>query len=199
MNKSLIVTLAVLGVFLGRELVQPAAAAPDGQRKILIVQLRRIVDESKEGREIVGKVRAQIAKKKEQIAGEVKLLQEQVNVLMKAQLPDRDAAWYGDIKKALDKQGTLKAQEQYFVAKLNDDIARKLNNLMRGCHQEAREVMKAIGADLVVVSRMGGIQINSDKDLQDEIMFRRVLCARDGLDITNEVLKRMDKFFEDNR
>ncbi len=193
MQKSLVV-LALLGALLGRELIQPALAQGNSG-PILIVHLRKIIDDSKEGREIVGKVRAEMAAKKEEIARDVKSLQENVNNLMKRKLYDRDEGWYKNVKAALDRQGQLKAAEQFFIAKLNDQIARGLNELIRGVQQESREVMKQRGGAMVIVSRMGVIEINSDKDLQDEVVFRRVLCADEKLNITDAVLKRMDKAF----
>ena len=103
------------------------------------------------------------------------------------------------IRDSLDTQSRLKAEEQYFVARLNDDVARRVNQLIRGAMQEARTLMKERGALLVLNSRMGRVQINSDQQMQEEGVLRRVLCAAPGTDVTDDVLTRMNKWFQENQ
>lgn len=194
MQKSLIV-LALLGALLGRELMQPAFAQ-GGKEAVLVLDIRKVIDDSKEGREIVGKVRAQMAAKKDEFQAEVTKLQEQVRQLTKSKLTDHDEGWYQEVKTALSRQGELKAQEQYFIARLNDDIARGLNSILRTAGQVAEEIRKERGASIVLVTRIGAIEINNDAGLQDEVVFRRVVAMKDGLDVTAECIKRMDKMFK---
>ena len=193
MQKSLIV-LALAGALVGRELMQPVVAQGNGG--ILVLDIRQVIDDTKEGREIVGKVRAEMAQKKNEIELEVKKLQEQVKQLTKAKLPDKDKAWYDELKIALERQGTLKADEQYFIATLNDKVARGLNQILRGAKQEAEKIRKARGASVVLITRLGSIEVNNDGDLQDEVVFRRVLAMEPNLDITKDVITMMDKDFD---
>jgi Skp family chaperone for outer membrane proteins len=175
--------------------VASAQAAP----KILVVDLKKLIDESAEGKEFVGRLKKQMADKKDEFAGAVRQLQEQQKKLMAVELMNRDARWYDAVRAALDAQATLKVEEQYFVARINDQISRQVNELIRGAQEEARKIMKARGADLVLLSRMGPITINSDKELQDEIVFRRALATSPDLDITDEVMKQMDEWYRQNK
>jgi Skp family chaperone for outer membrane proteins len=177
----------------------PSLFAQDTKPKILVVYLKKIIDESAEGKEFVGALKKRMADKKQEFAKNVDELKVQQQKLMEVELMNRDETWYKQVRAALEAQASLKVEEQFFIAKLNDQIARQINELLRGAQQEARSIMKARGADLVIISRMGPITINSDKELQDEIVFRRVLCAKDELDITDEVMKRMDEWYRKNK
>jgi Skp family chaperone for outer membrane proteins len=177
----------------------PSLFAQDTKPKILVVYLKKIIDESAEGKEFVGALKKRMADKKQEFAKNVDELKVQQQKLMEVELMNRDETWYKQVRAALEAQASLKVEEQFFIAKLNDQIARQINELIRGAQQEARSIMKARDADLVIISRMGKITINSDKELQDEIVFRRVLCAKDELDITDEVMKRMDEWYRKNK
>jgi Skp family chaperone for outer membrane proteins len=180
-------------------LAGPSLFAQDAKPKVLVVFLKKIIDDSAEGKEFVGALKKRMAEKKQEFAKQVEQLQEQQKKLMEVELMNRDEKWYTQVRAALEAQAALKVEEQFFIAKLNDQIARQINELIRGAQQEARSIMKARDADLVIISRMGKITINSDKELQDEIVFRRVLCAKDELDITDEVMTRMDEWYRKNK
>lgn len=180
-------------------LAGPALFAQDAKPKVLVLSLKKIIDESAEGKQFVGALKKRMADKKQEFALNVQQLQEQQKKLMEVELMNRDEKWYKQVRKALETQASLKVEEQFFIAKLNDQIARQINELIRGAQTEARRIMKARGADLVIISRMGPIAINSDKELQDEIVFRRVLCHKDELDITDEVMKAMDEWYRKNK
>jgi len=179
--------------------VPSRARAEDPKPRILVVSMKRIIKESDEGSQFVGKLRQSVAEKKKEIEVQVRQLQQKYKELLEIELPDRDPEWYGEVKSALDKQASLKVEEQYFIAKMNDDIARRLNQLLRGAQQEAKAVMKARGAEIVLLSRTGAVQVNSEQELNDEMVFRRVLCASASIDITDEVIARMNKWYRENK
>lgn len=191
---SVLVVLALLAVAWSQG-GQPAKDAPN----VLVVDVQYIIDESEEGREFVGRLRQKIAEKKKQIAEQVRALQESTKKLMERELPERDKKWYADVEKALAEQNRLKTEEQFFVAKVNDDIARSINELLRGAMDTAKKIMRERGADIVLGSRMRPLQINNDQQLQEEVVLRRVVCARDEVNITKEVLARMDKWYRENK
>jgi hypothetical protein len=46
---------------------------------------------------------------------------------------------------------------------------------------------------------MGPITIESDQEFQQEIISRRIVCARPDIDITDEVIKRMNTWYQNNK
>ena len=191
---SVLVVLALLAVAWSQG-GQPKA----DDSKVLVVDVQHIIDESEEGREFVGRLRQKIAEKKKQIDEQVRALQESTKKLMERELPERDAKWYADVEKALAEQNRLKTEEQFFVAKVNDDIARSINELLRGAMETAKKIMRERGASIVLGSRMKPLQINNDQQLQEEVVLRRVICAKDEINITLEVLARMNKWYRENK
>ncbi len=187
--------LAVFAAFLCTATVARAADKP----KILVVNLQRLIDESEEGKRFIKKLQNEVADKKEAMKKEVMVLQERQRDLMKVESSNRTPKWYEDVRDLFERIAGIKAKEQYFIAKKNDDIARAVTQLVQGARTEARTIMSKRGAWMVLISRTGPLNINSEAGLKEEISQRRVLCAVPQIDITDEVLKAMNKWFRENR
>ena len=174
-------------------------SAQDGATTTLVMDVQRIIDDSAEGREFVIKLRQQIAEKKKDVTQRAQKLHEEVKGLMEAKLHDRDEEWYANFRAAAAKEVALKAEQVTFERELGDRLGRRITQIVRGAQQEARAIMKERGAEIVIASKMGPISVESDQELQREIISRRVVCARKDVDITDEVIKRMNKWWQDNK
>jgi len=192
---ALLCTLAiVLPAFLST-----AAQAQDVTSKVLIMDARRIIDESDEGKEFVQKLRQQMAEKEKEIIEQRQKLQEELKGVLEAKLGDRNKAWYEKFREAARKEVSLKAEQMLFKQEIGDKLGRAITQIIRGAQQEAREIMKERGADVVIASKMGAITIESDQEFQQEIISRRVVCARPDIDITDDVIKRMNAWYADQK
>ena len=174
-------------------------SAQDRATTVLVMDVRRIIDESAEGRQFVIKLRQQIAEKKKDVTQRAQKLQEEVKGLMEAKLHDRNEEWYKDFRAAAAREVALKAEQVTFERELGDELGRAITQIVRGSQQEARLIMKERGADVVIASKMGPISVESDQELQREIISRRVVCSRKDVDITDEVIKRMNKWWQANK
>ena len=106
MNKWLLCALAgclALSVSWG----QGNQVGPD----ILILDLRKAVDDCDEHADLVGGLRKKADQLRAQYTGEVRKLQEEQKELLKKTLSMRGADWYRDVEKSLRKEGQFKAIE----------------------------------------------------------------------------------------
>lgn len=192
------ITLLSLAVFLSA-FVATAAQAQEATSKVLIMDARRIIDESDEGKDFVQKLRQQMAEKEKEIVEQRQKLQEELKGILEAKLSDRNQAWYEKFREAARKEVQLKAEQMLFKQEVGDKLGRAITQIIRGAQQEARAVMKERGADIVIASKMGAITIESDQEFQQEIISRRVICARLDIDITDEVIKRMNTWYKNQK
>lgn len=194
-NTALVFTLAaVLPAF-----VASAAGAEETGSKVLIMDARRIIDESDEGKDFVQKLRQQMAEKEKEINELRQKLQEELKGILEAKLNDRNEAWYEKFREAAQKEVQLKAEQMLFKQEVGDKLGRAITQIIRGAQQEARAIMKERGADVVIASKMGPITIESDQEFQQEIVSRRIVCARSDIDITDEVIQRMNAWYADQK
>ncbi|MHC4547651.1 MAG: OmpH/Skp family outer membrane protein [Planctomycetota bacterium] len=167
--------------------------------RILVMDVQRIIDESDEGKQFVVRVRQQIAEKKREILAERQKLQQELKSILEAKLSDRNEAWYERFREAARQEVNLKAEEMLFERKVGDQLGRAITQIVRGAQQEARAIMKQRGADVVIASKMGPVTIESDQEFQQEIVSRRVVCAKKDIDITDEVIQRMNAWYREHK
>lgn len=195
-NITLLCTLAVVS----SAFVATAARAQEtGTSKVLIMDARRIIDESDEGKDFVQSLRQKMAEKEKEIVQKRQKLQEELKGILEAKLSDRNQAWYEKFREAARKEVNLKAEEMLFKQEVGDKLGRAITQIIRGAQQEARAIMKERGADVVIASKMGPITIESDQEFQQEIVSRRIVCARQDIDITDEVIKRMNTWYKNQK
>jgi Skp family chaperone for outer membrane proteins len=195
-NTTLVFTFAVAWSLF----VAGAARAQEATTsKVLIMDARRIIDESDEGKDFVQKLRQKMAEKEKEIIQQRQKLQEELKGILEAKLSDRNEAWYEKFREAARKEVNLKAEEMLFKQEIGDKLGRAITQIIRGAQQEARAIMKERGADVVIASKMGPITIESDQEFQQEIISRRIVCARPDIDITDEVIKRMNTWYKNNK
>jgi len=176
---------------------KPKPAKP--KSGILVVSLMRAIDESDEGREILAKLREEQASKNQELTEQAQKLQEKVRELRQAKPADRDEAYYKELKKAMETSAHLEMEKRLFEMTKQDELARAMQQLLIGAQQEARTIMKERGAEIVLLTKTGPIELTTDQDVQQEFALRRVLCADDSIDITDEVIARMNKWYKENK
>lgn len=192
------INLLCLAVFLPA-FVATAARAQEAASKVLIMDARRIIEESDEGKDFVQKLRQQMAEKEKEINEQRQKLQEKLKVILQAKLSDRNQVWYEKFREAARQEVNLKAEQMLFKQEVGDKLGRYITQIIRGAQQEARAIMRERGADIVIASKMGAITIESDQEFQQEIISRRVICARPDIDITDEVIKRMNTWYQNQK
>ena len=163
---------------------------------ILVFDLPRAVDECDEHADLVGKLKKEAADLKTKYGDRVKQLQVEQKTLLEKTLSLRSAKWYVDVKKSLMKEGELKAIEAFHRVEIGDKILRGMQALMLSAREAANEIRKERGAKVVLVSKTAPIRFESENDLKDELLNRRVISIGGKADITNDVLKRMNAAYK---
>ncbi len=166
---------------------------------ILVCDMKRIAEGCDEAIELVEALKKRTDAKRAEVQAEVNGLQARQRDLLGKKLSERDLKWYEDYRAAVQTESELKAKAAIFNAQMNDDIARKIDQLMKGTRQEAAKVMAERGASMVLISKMGPMKFENDEELKEEYIFRRVLCCDPAHDITEEVLARMNKWWKENK
>ncbi len=182
------------------------AAAASGQEEkskpksgILILSMLRAIDDSDEGRSVVTKLREEMAAQKERYTVEKTKLQEKVKQLLQLKPGDRTAEFWKQMEEAMETDARLEREKNIVLAKKGEELSRAIQQLVQGAQQEARAIMKERGAEIILLSKTGPIELMSDQDFQQEMLMRRVLCHDDSIDITDEVIRRMNKWYKENK
>jgi Skp family chaperone for outer membrane proteins len=199
MRNLLFVSLAIIAVAaIAQDGPKPAVpAAP--QSKILVLNMLRTVDESEEGKDFIAKLREEQAAKKQELTEQEATLQKDIQILREAKPADRNPEYYVKLEKAMDLQAKLQKEKNLFLAQKQDQLTRAMEELLRLAQQKARDVMKKRGAEVVLLSKLGPIELATEQDHQQELLMRRVLCNEEALDITDEVIKSMNDWYKQNK
>lgn len=186
-------------------LLAVAAFAQDGKQKdkpksmILVVDMMRAIDESDEGRAVIATLKQEMAAQKQRYTEEKAKLQEKVKVLLAAKAADRTPEYYRDLEETMEKNAKIEMENNLFMAKTGDELNRATQQLLQGVQQEARAVMKKRGAEMVLMTKTGPIELATDEDQKQELLMRRVLCYDASVDITAEVIQRMNEWYQKNK
>ena len=168
---------------------------------VLIVDIQRILNDSHEAQAQINAFDLKADKEKKEFAKQIKELEVAKKDLEEGQdLDHRDAKWYAKYLDAVTKEAKLRARYAHYQLLAADERVRKIASLMRGARMAARPIMKARGASIVIISKMGKFEFNNEKQYQEELLFRRVLVADEkAADITAEVLKSMNEWWKQNK
>jgi Skp family chaperone for outer membrane proteins len=198
MRTYLSLSLALLG------LAALAAFAQDGPQPksksgLLVLSMMRTIDESDEGKDIIKKLQEEQASKKQELTDKLAKLQNEVKVLREAKPADRTPKYYTELEKAMETSARLEMEKNIFLAKKQDELNRAMQQLMLLAQEKARDIMRERGAEVVLLTKMGPIELATEQDVQQELLMRRVLCHDESIDITDEVIKRMNKWYGENK
>ena len=115
------------------------------------------------------------------------------NIQKKTKLSERDEKTYAALKKAIEDKGKLDAELAFRNVRDQDYLQRRMQELLRGAKQYAKEIMIARKAHMVLATKVGAIQLEEQKDMQDELLRRRVVAHVKGVNITDDVMKKMNE------
>jgi Skp family chaperone for outer membrane proteins len=189
----------VLPLLAAATFAQEDKAKAKPKSKILVINMLRTIDESDEGRAVIARLREEMATQKQRYGDEMTKLQEKVKQLRDAKPQDRTPEYYKELEEAMATNARLEMEKNIFMAKKGDELSRALQGLLQGAQQEARMVMKERGADIVLLTKTGPLEVVSDQDFQQELLMRRVLCFDESIDITDDVIARMNDWYKKNK
>ncbi len=200
MYKTIVGVLFVCGALVWAQGGDGGAAAKKGPM-VLVVDLQKVVDECDEAQALVGRLEKKaIETRKSLQAKAAKLNLKAAELKKSSNLSDRDPSFYEEQKKIALEAAKLKVDEQLVKEKAGDDIVRKIEALWKDARMKARAIMKKRGGQIVLTSKMGPLVFENQKQLQDEFIFRRVLCVADrDADITQAVLDAMNADYKNRK
>lgn len=196
--------MRILHLILALPLCAAAVSAQDKPKDaprsgILVVNMFRAIEECDEGRAVVSRLKEERVKETQRYADEMQKLQEKVKELREKKTQDHDLAYYKELEQAMSTYARLEMEKNLFAVKKGDELARALQQLLLGAQEQAREEMQARGAEIVLLSKMGPVDIATENDFQQELLMRRAICADPSIDITDAVIARMNKWYAENR
>jgi len=189
MNKTILGVLAVAA----------ALSFAQGETKkstILVVDLQGCVDECEESKVSLQALEQERKQKEEAVQLQVRDLKAKQEELQVKKLSERDEKWYTEFLALLQQKGEIEAQGNQFAARISDRIARLLEGLLLDARGFAEQIRTERGAEIVLVSKLGPIKLEDKKQVSDEYIVRRVIAYAPEMDITAEVVKRMNAKFK---
>ncbi|MHC4409612.1 MAG: OmpH/Skp family outer membrane protein [Planctomycetota bacterium] len=174
--------------------VRAQDAQPEpGAFPILICDFAKVIESCEEAKDI------EEAFKKERDAAEKDLktraekLQATIqDIQKKTKLSERDENTYAALKKAIEDKGKLDAELAFRNVRDQDYLQRRMQELLRGAKSYAKDTMIARKAHMVLATKVGQIQLDDQKQTQDELLRRRVVAHVKGVNITESVMKKMN-------
>jgi len=189
----IVVLLAVVVVLVGR----PSGAnlmAPDSAAVLAVVDLERVVnnlDEWSKAKVDVENFAAQLEEEGNGKREELNSLREDLEAVYVPGTPDYDQALEEASLKALEYQAFVESSKRR-IAKLR---ARRLHGVYKSIRDEVKTMAEEFGLDMVLVddskvavpdARVG------EAELMRQISARRMLYTNQELDVTDELIKRIN-------
>ena len=195
---SIAVIALALGLVLARGDNAANAQGDDAPKKgafpILICDFAKCVDKTEEARDMFEEWQKQREKTEKDLKSRATELQKRIEEIKKqTKLSERDDKLYERLKTAIEDKGKLEGEIAYLNVKSQDYFARRMQELMWGAKSTANSIMKKRGAQLVIGTKTGKILLESQQDLQEEMLRRRVLCYEADADITQAVMDALNK------
>lgn len=174
--------------------VRAQDAQPEpGAFPILICDFAKVIESCEEAKDI------EEAFKKERDAAEKDLktraekLQATIqDIQKKTKLSERDEKTYAALKQAIEDKGKLDAELAFRNVRDQDYLQRRMQELLRGAKTFAKDIMNTRKAHMVLATKVGQIQLDDQKQTQDELLRRRVVAHVKGVNITDSVMKMMN-------
>jgi Skp family chaperone for outer membrane proteins len=182
-----------LGLVLAQDQRPVVAEGAKGEFPVLIVDFADVVENCEEAKDIFDAWKSQREKTETDLRTRAEQLNKAIQEIQKkTKLSERDDKLYKALKKRIEEKGQLEGEMAYKNVTDQDFIARRMQELMRGAKAIANEVRLERGAQLVIGTKRGNIQLESQQDLQEEMLRRRVLAYDNKIDITDEVKRLMN-------
>ncbi|MHC4938358.1 MAG: OmpH/Skp family outer membrane protein [Planctomycetota bacterium] len=178
-------------------LAVPAALAQDpkpGEFPILICDFAHVIEQCEEAKDIEEAFKKEREAAEKDLKDRAEKLQATIqNIQKKTKLSERDEKTYAALKKAIEDKGKLDAELAFRNVRDQDYLQRRMQELLRGAKQYAKEIMIVRKAHMVLATKVGAIQLEEQKDMQDELLRRRVVAHVKGVNITDDVMKKMNE------
>jgi len=191
------VSIALLALALGLVLAQDQrpveAQGAKGEYPALICDFADVVENCEEAKDVFKGWKKEREKAEVDLRARADDLNKRIqDIQKKTKLSDRDDKTYKGLKDAIVEKGQLEGEMAFRNVTGQDFIARRMQELMRGARGHAENVRIGRGAHLVIGTKRGNILLESQQDLQEEMLRRRVLTYDKKIDITDEVKRLMN-------
>ena len=167
---------------------------------ILIVHMQHVVENCEEAKDAVAELRTEKNARQKEFDARIQGLRKQAEGLKKKKLSERDPDFLKQVYEVEFQLAKLQAEASQESIRLSDQMVRKLAGILKDAKAAAEQVMTQKGADYVLVSRVGPITLESEKDLTAEYVGRRVLAWKDpAANVTKDVVALMNEWYKKRR
>jgi Skp family chaperone for outer membrane proteins len=167
-----------------------AKAGDTGELKIGVVSVQRIIRDCKRS----AKYREETTAERDKIAAELERLQAEIEA-DRATLRTRKAGssdYLALVKEILVKQGNLQAQQKFYEQQVGFKEQKMIEGLYKDILQAVGEVAGQRGLDLVFEKSEPELPAAGATELMRIIDTNKLLYSRGVLDISEEVMARLD-------
>ena len=185
---AVLVLLSLLAWAQGNE-----ASAPS----ILIVHMQHVVENCEEAKDAVAELKTERIQKQKEFDARIQVLKKQAAGLKQKKLSERDPEFLQKVYEVDFQLGKLQAEASREGVRLSDQMTRKLAGIFKDAKSAAEQIMTQKGGDYVLVSRIGPISLENEKDLTGEYVGRRVLAWKNpAANITKDVVDLMNDWYK---
>ncbi len=168
--------------------------------RILIVHMQHVVENCDEAKDAVAEIRTEKNARQKEFDGRIQVLRRSMEGLKKKKLSESDSDFLKQVYEVEFQLAKLQAEASQESIRLSDQMVRKLAGILKDAKAAAEQVMAQKGADYVLVSRVGPITLENEKDLTAEYVGRRVLAWKDpAANVTKDVVDLMNEWYKKRR
>jgi len=182
--------ISVVILFMGYEYSWADAKADKPTLKIAVVSVQKIFRDSKrsvryrqEAAAELGRIRAELDKLRAELEADEAGLK-----TLKIGSSDHMA----QVKEILTKQGSLQAQQKFYEQQMVLKQRRMVEEIYKDILRETGEIAKQKGLDLVFEKSEPELSALSSRELDETISTHKLLYSGGCLDITDELMARVD-------
>jgi Skp family chaperone for outer membrane proteins len=185
-----IIFLAATVLLVGYEVGLGESEGDSSELKVGIVSMRRVLQECKRS----AKYRQETLAERDRVLAELERLQAQIGA-DQAALKTRKVGssdYMSLYKEMLDKQASLQTQQKFYEQQVGVREQTMIEGLYKDILKVVDEIAKEKGLSLVFEKSEPELPAASASDLMRTIDTNKLLYSGDGLDISDEVIARLD-------
>ncbi len=187
----IIAALAVSGLFIVMNNTHSfAALGSAGPSKIGVVSVSKVFRECKRTQEF----RQQLSTKRQQLNSQLEALSKEVEAIQAGlnTLKSGSSDYMDRYEEMINKQAKMQAMEEVYKQQLVISEKTLIAQLYKDVLEQAKTVARAKGLDMVFERSEPEIDAMTAKELNDTIGTHKLIYAEGCVDITEEVVKKID-------
>lgn len=192
-----LIALATLGGFLGQQLTQPSAQAQAAPAKratrVAVANIRKLFVKAERTKEAEKQLKAKLTAQEKVLNAKLEQLEAEKKELRTGKWDQTNPIFRGKLKDLAQRYEVLKGQIEWERVRFKREMRQLSETLYNAIVAEVEAYAKAEGYDLVLKIDDIPEESPSDRALANKINRRHVLYHAAAVDITAQVLARLNR------